>query len=51
MPLFLPVLCVQKVNGLAVLVHRTVPILPLALHFERSFVHPPTAPDGPLVAV
>ena len=48
---FIPVLREQEVNGLAVLIHRPIPITPLSLDPNIRFLHPPADPDGPLAAV
>ena len=44
----IPVLREEKVNGLAVFIHRTIQIPPRSLHFDVRLVHPPAAPDRPL---
>ena len=41
----------QKVNGLAVLVHRTIQIPPLAFDPDVGFVHAPADPHGPFSAM
>ena len=41
----------QKGNGLAVLVHRTLEIGPLAFHFHRGLVHAPAHPQRMLAPV
>ncbi len=46
-----PVLRVEKVNGLAALIHGTIQIVPLAFKPNIRLVHPPAAPDGALAAV
>src|SRR5262249_16428087 len=38
----------QKVNGLALLIDRTIEIAPLALHLDVCLVHPPAHPHGTL---
>src|SRR4030095_2900502 len=43
-----PVLGEQKVNGLAMFVHRAVEIAPLALHLDVGLVHPPADPHWTL---
>src|SRR5215831_10845069 len=47
----IPVLREEKVNGLAVFIHRTIQIPPLPLHFDVRLVHPPADPDRPLPAM
>ena len=42
--LCVPLLAEQKVDGLAVFVHRTVEILPLALDFDVGLVRAPADP-------
>jgi hypothetical protein len=41
----------QKVEGLAVLIDRAVPILPLALSLYLRLIHPPTHPHRALAAL
>jgi hypothetical protein len=41
--LFVPLLGAQKVDGLALLVHSTIEILPLAFDFHVGLVHTPAA--------
>src|SRR6266568_4687072 len=41
----------EKIDRLAMLVHRTVQIFPLAPHLDVRLVHPPTHPNGPLTPV
>jgi hypothetical protein len=38
----------QKVNGLAVLIHRPIQIAPLAFDLDVGLIHPPTDPHRPL---
>ena len=49
--LFVPMLGEQKVNGLALLIYRTLEIAPLALHLNVCLVHPPAHPHGTLVTL
>src|SRR6266545_448677 len=44
-------LCEEKVNGLAVLIHRAVEIAPLTFDTDGGFVHAPADPDQPLAPV
>jgi hypothetical protein len=48
---FIAVLREQKVNRLALLIHRPIEIPPLPLDFDRGFVHTPTHPHRPLAAM
>jgi len=43
-----PVLREEKVNGLAVFIHRTIQIPPLSLPFDVRLGHPPADPARPL---
>ena len=45
------IVVMQKVNGLAVLVHGTLEIAPLAFDLDVRLVHPPVDPHRPLTAV
>ena len=41
----------QKVNGLALLIHGTIEVVPHAFHLNIGLVHPPTDPHGTLAAM
>src|SRR5207244_2556204 len=41
----------EEIDGLALFIHRAIQIAPLTLHLDVGFIHPPTDPDRPLVAV
>src|SRR5262252_7928925 len=49
--LLVSLLSEEKVNGLAVLIHRPIQIAPLAFDFNRGFVHPPADPHRALTPV
>src|SRR5207237_36480 len=49
--LFIAVLREQKVNGLALLIDRTIEIPPLPLDFNIGFVHAPTLPHRTFAAM
>jgi hypothetical protein len=42
--------CQQEINGLAALIHRPIPIVPLAFDLDVRFIHPPTVTHQPLAA-
>jgi len=46
--LFIPVLCQEKVNRLALLIDRSIELPPLALHLDIGLVHPPVHPHRTL---
>src|SRR5262249_60657719 len=41
----------EEINGLALLIHRTVEIPPLALHLDIRLIHTPAKPDLPFAAM
>src|SRR5712691_3453608 len=41
----------EEIDGLALLVHRSIEVAPLPLDLDVGLIHPPTDPDGPLAAV
>src|SRR5256885_8612600 len=41
----------EEINGLALLIHRTVEIPPLALHLDIRLIHAPADPDLPFAAM
>src|SRR5215217_4514998 len=41
----------EEINGLALLIHRTVEIPPLALHLDIRLIHAPACPDLPFTAM
>src|SRR6266568_6812403 len=49
--LFIAVLREQKVNRLALLIHGTIEIAPLALDLDVRLIHPPANPHRPLAAM
>src|SRR5215510_3661535 len=41
----------EEINGLALLIHRTVEIPPLAVHLDIRLIHAPAEPDLPFAAM